>query len=91
MVYKASLKIYARGVVLYHFLFFPRGAHALKIRQINSAILKVPDAASSCYVRIPAAKQFPWNFPCLTPQCGIGNLKVKSIIRVISCRVLYVP
>jgi hypothetical protein len=27
------------------FLFFPRAARALKIRQVNSAILKVPDAA----------------------------------------------
>jgi hypothetical protein len=30
----------------YHILFFPaRRARALKIRQINSAILKVPDTA----------------------------------------------
>jgi hypothetical protein len=27
------------------FFIFPRAARALKIRQINSAILKVPDAA----------------------------------------------
>jgi hypothetical protein len=47
MVQEAPLKIYARGVVSY-FYFFPRAARrarALKIRQINSAILKVPDAA----------------------------------------------
>jgi hypothetical protein len=46
MVYKAPLKnIRARGRII--FLFFPRAARAraLKIRQINSAILKVPDAA----------------------------------------------
>jgi hypothetical protein len=38
-------KIHARGRII--FLFFPRAvrARALKIRQINSAILKVPDAA----------------------------------------------
>jgi hypothetical protein len=46
MVQEAPLKIYARGVVSY-FYFFSRTprARALKIRQINSAILKVPDAA----------------------------------------------
>jgi hypothetical protein len=32
-----------RGRII--FLFFPRAARALKIRQINSAILKVPDGA----------------------------------------------
>jgi hypothetical protein len=32
-----------------HIFIFPaRRARALKIRQINSAILKVPDAALSC-------------------------------------------
>jgi hypothetical protein len=35
--------IRARGRII--FLFFSRAAGALKIRQINSAILKVPDAA----------------------------------------------
>ena len=35
--------IRARGRII--FLFFPRAARALKIRQINSAILKVPDGA----------------------------------------------
>jgi hypothetical protein len=46
MVQEVPLKIYARGVVSY-FYFFPRAARAraLKIRQINSAILKVPDGA----------------------------------------------
>jgi hypothetical protein len=45
MVQKAPLKIYVRGVVSYfNFSRAPR-ARALKIRQINSAILKVPDAA----------------------------------------------
>jgi hypothetical protein len=38
--------IRARGRII--FLFFSRTAGALKIRQINSAILKVPDAAWSC-------------------------------------------
>ena len=38
--------IRARGRII--FLFFPRAARALKIRQINSTILKVPDAALSC-------------------------------------------
>jgi hypothetical protein len=44
---EAPLKIYARGVVSYfYFSRAPRArARALKIRQINSAILKVPDAA----------------------------------------------
>jgi hypothetical protein len=42
MVQEAPLKIYARGVVSY--FNFSR-ARALKIRQINSAILKVPDGA----------------------------------------------
>jgi hypothetical protein len=47
MVQEAPLKIYARGVV-YHIFIFPARrarARALKIRQINSTILKVPDAA----------------------------------------------
>ena len=35
--------IRARGRII--FLFFPRPARALKIWQINSAILKVPDGA----------------------------------------------
>jgi hypothetical protein len=44
MVQEAPLKIYARGS--YHiFIFPPRRARALKIRQINSAILKVLDGA----------------------------------------------
>jgi hypothetical protein len=41
MVQEASLKKYARGVLSY---FFSRAPRALKIWQINSAILKVPDA-----------------------------------------------
>jgi hypothetical protein len=45
MVHKAPLKIYARGVVSYFYFFRTPRALALKIRQINSAILKVPDAA----------------------------------------------
>jgi hypothetical protein len=50
MVQEASLKIYARGVVLSrkcHILIFPRAACArtLKIRQTNSATLKVPDGS----------------------------------------------
>ena len=50
MVQEASLKIYARGVVVLSYFYFSRAprARALKIRQINSAILKVPDAAWSC-------------------------------------------
>jgi hypothetical protein len=43
MVPEAPLKIYARGVVSY--FYFSRVPRALKIRQINSSILKVPDAA----------------------------------------------
>jgi hypothetical protein len=43
MVQEAPIKIRARGRII--FLFFPRTAGALKIRQINSAILKIPDAA----------------------------------------------
>jgi hypothetical protein len=45
MVQEAPLQIYARGVVSY--FYFSRAPHvrALKIRQINSAILKVPDGA----------------------------------------------
>jgi hypothetical protein len=43
MVQEAPLKIYARGVVSY--FYFSRAPRALKIRQINSAILKVPDGA----------------------------------------------
>ena len=39
---------YARGVVSYfYFSRAPPRTRALKIRQINSAILKVPDAALS--------------------------------------------
>jgi hypothetical protein len=48
MVHKAPLKLYARGVVSYFdFSRAPRAprARALKIRQTNSAILKVPDGA----------------------------------------------
>jgi hypothetical protein len=46
MVQEALLKIYARGVVSGAYFIFPtRRLRALKIRQINSAILKVPDAA----------------------------------------------
>ena len=45
MVQEAPLKIYARGVVSYfYFSRAPRARmRALKIRQINSAILKVPN------------------------------------------------
>jgi hypothetical protein len=43
MVQEAPLKYTREGS--YHIFIFPR---ALKIRQINSAILKVPDAAWSC-------------------------------------------
>jgi hypothetical protein len=46
MVQEAPLKIYTRGVV--SFFYFSRAPRALKIRQINSAILKVPNAAWSC-------------------------------------------
>jgi hypothetical protein len=47
IVHKAPLKIYARGVVLVSYFYFSRAprVRALKIRQINSAILKVPDGA----------------------------------------------
>jgi hypothetical protein len=46
MVQEAPLKIYARGVVSYFYFPARRArARALKIRQINSTILKVPDAA----------------------------------------------
>jgi hypothetical protein len=48
MVQEAPLKIYARGVVSYFYFSRAPRARALKIRQINSAILKVPDAAWSC-------------------------------------------
>ena len=41
---RSPLKIYARGVVSY-FNFTARRFGVLKIWQINSAILKVPDAA----------------------------------------------
>jgi hypothetical protein len=45
MVQEAPLKIYARGVVSYFYFSRAPRARALKIRQISSAILKVPDAA----------------------------------------------
>jgi hypothetical protein len=45
MVQEAPLKIYARGVVSYFYFSRTRPARALKIRQINSAILKAPDGA----------------------------------------------
>jgi hypothetical protein len=45
MVQEAPLKIYARGVVSYFYFSRAPRAQALKIRQINTAILKVPDAA----------------------------------------------
>jgi hypothetical protein len=45
MVQEALLKIYARGVVSYFYFSHAPRARALKIRQINSAILKVPDGA----------------------------------------------
>jgi hypothetical protein len=45
MVQEAHLKIYARGVVSYFYFFRAPPLRALKIRQINSAISKVPDGA----------------------------------------------
>jgi hypothetical protein len=45
MVQEAFLKIYARGVVSYFYFPHAPRARALKIRQTNSAILKVPDGA----------------------------------------------
>jgi hypothetical protein len=45
MVQEAPLKIYARGVVSYFYFSRSPRVRALKIRQINSTILKVPDAA----------------------------------------------
>jgi hypothetical protein len=45
----------------YHIFIFPAAPRALKIWQINSAILKVPGAPWIRQVRIPAAEQFPWN------------------------------
>jgi hypothetical protein len=45
MVQEAPLKIYARGVVSYFYFSRAPRVRALKIRQTNSAILKVPDAA----------------------------------------------
>ena len=91
MVQEAPLKIYARGVVSYFYFFRAPPVCVLKSMQINSAILKVPDGALNRWIRIPAAEQFPWNLRCLTAQCAIGNLKVKSMIRVFSCRGLLVP
>ena len=70
MIQEAPYFIYARDPVSY--FIFPAGrARAARappryLRQINSAILKVPDAAWNCYARIPAAEQFPWNLRCLT-------------------------
>jgi hypothetical protein len=49
MVQEAPLKIYARGVVSYFYFSRAPRARALKIRQINSAILKVPDGAWNSY------------------------------------------
>jgi hypothetical protein len=82
MVQEAPLKIYARGVVSYFYFSRAARARALKFWQIHSAILIVPDAALIREARIPAAEQFPWNLRYLTDQCGIGNRKVKSMIRV---------
>jgi hypothetical protein len=45
MVQEDPLKIYARGVVSYFYFSRAPRARALKIRQINNAILKVPDGA----------------------------------------------
>jgi hypothetical protein len=45
MAQEAPLKIYARGVVSYFYFSRAPRARALKIWQINSAILKVPDGA----------------------------------------------
>jgi hypothetical protein len=50
MVQEALLKIYARGVVSYFYFSRAPRLRALKIRQINSTILKVPDGASSSLV-----------------------------------------
>ena len=58
---------------LYHILFFPRVARAARapssdLRQINSAILKVPDAAWNCYVLGTDACRgtVPMELRCLT-------------------------
>jgi hypothetical protein len=48
IVQEAPLKISARGVVSYFYFSRTPRPRALKIRQINSAILKVPDGALSC-------------------------------------------
>jgi hypothetical protein len=48
MVQEAPLKIYARAVVSYFYFSRAPRARTLKIRQINNAILKVPDAPWSC-------------------------------------------
>jgi hypothetical protein len=77
MVHKAPFKIYARGVVSYFYFSRAPRARALKIWQINSAILKVPDGALLRQARIPAAEQFSWNLRCLTEQCTIGNLYIE--------------
>jgi hypothetical protein len=45
IVQEAPLKIYARGVASYFYFSHAPPTRALKIRQINSAILKVPDGA----------------------------------------------
>ena len=50
--------IRARGRII--FLFFPRAARALKIRQTNSAILKVPDGAWNSRAR-------HWPHPNMVP------------------------
>jgi hypothetical protein len=41
----SSRSIYPAGITIGIFIFPARRVRALKIRQINSAILKVPDAA----------------------------------------------
>ena len=73
----------------YHIFMFPaRRARAppSDLRQINSAILKVPGAAWSCsldtYVRIPASEQFrvPMEPPMSNSSMQHRGNKEKSMI-----------
>ena len=60
--YKKPLILFTRETP-YHSFIFPAGrARAARappryLRQINSAILKVPDAAWNCYARIPGCRR----------------------------------
>jgi len=60
--YKKPLILFTRETP-YHIFIFPAGrARAARappryLRQINSAILKVPDAAWNCYARIPGCRR----------------------------------